>query len=58
MADLKSIYKAPNEESVCSNLENFADKWDALYTSYVRSWKENWDLIKNELSILRDNSSN
>lgn len=45
MADLKSIYKAPNEESAYSNLEGFADKWDSLYPSCVRSWKENWGVI-------------
>lgn len=45
MADLKSVYKAPNEESAYSNLEAFADKWDALYPSCVRSWKENWGVI-------------
>lgn len=45
MADLKSIYKAPNEESAYSNLEAFVDKWDYLYPSCVRSWKENWGVI-------------
>ena len=45
IADLKSIYKAPNEESAYSNLEDFAEKWDSLYPTCVRSWKENWGVI-------------
>ena len=43
MRDLKSIYKAPNEESGYQNLETFAEKWESKYPICVRSWRENWD---------------
>ena len=45
MADLKAVYKAPNEETAYSNLEEFADKWEKTYPTCIKSWKDNWHVI-------------
>ncbi|MEL7568842.1 MAG: IS256 family transposase [Clostridiaceae bacterium] len=43
VADLKSIYKAVNEEVAMENLLALKDKWSDRYPNAVRSWEENWD---------------
>jgi transposase-like protein len=45
MKDLKSVYKAVNEETAYSNLEMFKEKWNDLYPTCIKSWYENWDVI-------------
>lgn len=45
MKDLKSVYKAPNEELAYSNLEDFDEKWGQIYPTCLKSWKENWHVI-------------
>ena len=45
MADLKAVYTAPNEESGYSNLLDFEEKWNSLYPTCVKSWKDNWGVI-------------
>jgi len=45
MADLKDVYKAPNEETAHNNLLDFEETWGKLYPTCVKSWKENWDVI-------------
>lgn len=45
MADLKAVYKAPNEETAYKNLLDFEETWGKQYPSCVKSWKENWDVI-------------
>jgi transposase-like protein len=45
MADLRLVYKAPNEEEGFKQLEAFKVKWQTLYPSCVKSWYENWDVI-------------
>jgi transposase-like protein len=45
MADLKEVYKAPNEETGYKNLEDFEQKWKDLYPTCVKSWIDNWDVI-------------
>ncbi len=45
MADLKAIYKAPNEESAYVKLEEFAERWDKTYPTCVKSWRDNWHVI-------------
>jgi len=44
--DLKSIYKAVNEESAQLALTEFSDKWGNTYPHIAMSWTSNW----NELS--------
>lgn len=45
MNDLKSVYKAVNEEEGHRNLELFKDKWNDLYPTCVKTWYDNWDVI-------------
>lgn len=45
MKDLKSVYKAPNEEMAYSNLEDFEEKWGKTYPTCIKSWKDNWHVI-------------
>lgn len=42
LADLKPIYKAPNEEAALQALEAFALKWEGRYPRAVQSWTNNW----------------
>lgn len=41
--DMKSIYKATNEESGLLALEEFSSKWKGKYAYAVKSWYDNWD---------------
>ena len=45
MKDLKSVYKAPNEEMAYRNLEDFEEKWGKTYPTCIKSWKDNWHVI-------------
>jgi len=45
IADLKAVYKSPNEEAGYNNLMDFEEKWGSLYPSCIKSWKENWGVI-------------
>jgi len=45
MNDLKSVYKAINEEEGFRNLQEFEEKWKTLYPTCVKSWIDNWDVI-------------
>lgn len=45
MTDLKSVYKAVNEEEAYINLELFKEKWSKSYPTCVKCWYENWDVI-------------
>ena len=42
IADLKTIYQAPDEETALFSLELFAEKWDKKYPQIARSWRGNW----------------
>lgn len=42
LADLKAIYKAPDEKTALVALEAFAAKWEARYPKAVESWRNNW----------------
>jgi len=42
LADLKSIYKAPNEDAAQQALSAFAAKWQERYPRAVQSWRDNW----------------
>ena len=42
-SDLKSIYKAVNEDSAMENLIALKDKWDSKYPNAIKSWEDNWD---------------
>lgn len=41
--DLKTIYKAPNEESALKNLALLDTKWGKKYSVIIKSWQSNWD---------------
>jgi transposase-like protein len=42
LADLKPIYKAPNEQAALLALEAFTAKWEGRYPRAVQSWTNNW----------------
>ena len=42
MADLKTFYSAPDEQTAVSNLEEFGKKWDSKYPQIYKSWSEHW----------------
>ena len=43
MADIKSIYKADNEQLALEALRAFKENWGSKYHSAVQSWEKNWD---------------
>ena len=45
MADLKKVYQAINEDEALNALLEFKEKWQQIYPSCVKSWKENWDIL-------------
>ena len=42
MADLKRVYTAVSESAALSELDGFAEKWDAKYPKISASWRANW----------------
>ena len=42
MKDLKSVYRAFNEEAALENLEILKDKWYSKYSVVIDSWYNNW----------------
>jgi len=42
MSDLKRVYTAPSEDTALSELNDFAEKWDAKYPKISVSWRSNW----------------
>lgn len=45
VADLKTVYKAPTEESASIALDAFAEKWDKRYPMISKSWRSHWSQI-------------
>lgn len=45
MKDLKTVYKAVNEEQAFQNLELFKEKWNSVYPTCIKSWYDNWEVI-------------
>jgi transposase-like protein len=45
MADLKQIYNAVTEAEALDKLMEFKEKWGRQYSSCVKSWEENWDVL-------------
>lgn len=45
-ADMKPIYKAPNEDAALQALGEFEEKWGKQYPYAVKVWYNNWDGIK------------
>lgn len=43
MRDLKTIYKAANQEEAYENLLGFENAWGKRYPACVKSWKDNWN---------------
>jgi len=44
-ADLKTIYRAIDEQEALENLDAFCLKWDKKYSMIGKSWRQNWDKI-------------
>ncbi len=44
-ADLKLIYQAPTLDEADYQLEEFAEKWNAVYPVVVKSWRSNWTRV-------------
>jgi transposase-like protein len=42
MADLKSVYGAPDEQSALFALDTFEQKWSKKYPKIAVSWRTNW----------------
>lgn len=42
-ADMKNIYRAPNQQSAKAALEDFAKRWESKYGYAVKSWRDNWE---------------
>lgn len=42
MKDLKSVYRAFNEETALKNLDILKDKWYSKYSVVIDSWYNNW----------------
>jgi len=45
MNDLKTIYKAVNEEAAMENLIKMKEKWGKKYAQALKSWENNWDTL-------------
>jgi putative transposase len=43
VADLKTIYQAPNREAAETKLLELAERWSERYPMAVRSWESNWE---------------
>ncbi len=43
VGDLKSVYRAVNEEMAMDNLLSMKDKWSHKYPNAIKSWEDNWD---------------
>ena len=46
MADLKKVYTAVSEEEALENLMVFKENWGKQYPSCVKSWENNWDILR------------
>jgi transposase-like protein len=44
-ADMKNIYKAPNQQAAKAALEDFAKRWQSKYSYAVKSWRDNWEQL-------------
>ncbi len=42
MADLKTVYTAPNEDAALYALEETREKWAAKYPQMLKVWDDNW----------------
>jgi transposase-like protein len=54
MADLKRVYTAPTEEIALSELEEFAEKWDAKYPKISDSWRSHWTKLSTYFKYPQD----
>ena len=45
MADLKTVYSAPDEKTAVTNLEELGKKWDSKYPQIHKSWSERWPTL-------------
>lgn len=45
MKYIKVVYKAVNEVEALSALDFVEEKWGIKYTSAIKTWRNNWDVI-------------
>lgn len=45
-SDFKAVYKAPTEEAALSELEGVKEIWGKKYPYAIRSWEQNWDVVR------------
>ncbi len=43
VSDFKSVYNAPNETSVLSELENIKETWGRKYPYTISNWESSWE---------------
>ncbi len=53
-ADLKPIYQAVGREEALEALEQFGEKWDAIYPLISKSWRENWVRIASVFAFSKE----
>lgn len=46
--DMRTMYRAQNEEQALQALEVFSDKWAGRYPKAVESWRNNWPLLASQ----------
>ncbi|WP_027622561.1 transposase [Acetivibrio clariflavus] len=56
--DFKEVYHAINEEIALEKLYELKEKWGKEYPFAIRSWENNWDVIKSIFQISRRNTKN
>lgn len=42
MTDLKTVYKADNQDSAEYNLLQLGEKWGKKYPMFIKFWNQNW----------------
>lgn len=45
MADLKTVYQAPNKEAAEQSLDMLEEKWSHKYPAVIKSWRTNWEKL-------------
>ena len=45
VADLKTVYQAPDQDTAEAALNVFSEKWDTKYPQISASWRSNWERL-------------
>lgn len=52
MKDLKTVYKAVNEEVACNSLQTLEATWGKKYPIVIDSWNNNWENLSTYFNFL------